>query len=348
MPKEDRPVVATREMARRKRRRRALGVLAVGILAVGATGYGAWRYIDQQEYLLDERCELKVGEEQYQLEPGQAANAALIAAIAVDRGLPREAAAHAIAISLQESDLTVTEASDEHDGRELFARGGPSWDSGTDVEQVATSVDEFYDVLEESSGREDPEEQWSTDLTVEEAAEVLGRPHDISFYEQHEGIGRAFSGPLTGSQPVGMTCHLSQLEAPAPDPEGMSEELAALLGTSLGLPAPEEENSEAEDEADEDAEPAAPDYGEVITVNGSGQDAEIIIEVPSEAGAEDGPDYDYLWMIAHWSVATADQYGVQSVHAGPFQWDRSSGSWSRVEEVNDEAITVGFSSSDDE
>ncbi len=54
--REERPVVATREMARRRRRRRALVALGVGTAVVAGTGYGAWRFIEENEYLLEERC----------------------------------------------------------------------------------------------------------------------------------------------------------------------------------------------------------------------------------------------------------------------------------------------------
>ncbi len=47
-------------MARRRRRRRALAALALTGALIAGTAYGAWRYIDENEYLLDEHCEAVV------------------------------------------------------------------------------------------------------------------------------------------------------------------------------------------------------------------------------------------------------------------------------------------------
>lgn len=351
---EDRPVVATRDMARRKRRRRALATLGVGAAVVAGTGYGAWLYIDQQEYLLDERCVLKVGEQEHRLEPEQAANAAQLAALAVDRDLPPAAAAHAVSIALQESDLRAAEAEDDHDGEELFTRGGPEWDSGSDAGPVAVTARDFFDDLvatlpeedEEDQSNEDGEEDspshWNSELTAAETAELLERPHDLSFYEQHEEIGRAFSAPLTGQQPVGMTCHLSQLEVPEPDPAGAADELAATLPSILELPDPEEN-----DVADEDSDPGL-DYGEAIEISDEDEGAVVVIDVPERDADEDRSEgatsgSDDVWMIAHWSVAHAERFGIQGVHAGPYVWDRDTTRWERTEKVRDDSVALTFS-----
>ncbi|WP_258933775.1 hypothetical protein [Nesterenkonia pannonica] len=55
-----RDAAATRSMARRRRRRRALAALALTGALIAGTAYGAWRYIDENEYLLDEHCEAVV------------------------------------------------------------------------------------------------------------------------------------------------------------------------------------------------------------------------------------------------------------------------------------------------
>lgn len=345
---EDRPVVATRDMARRKRRRKALATLGVGTAAVAGTGYGAWLYIDQQEYLLDERCVLKVGEQEHRLDPEQTANAAQLAALAVDRELPPRAAAHAISISLQESDLRVQETEDERDAEELFTRGSPNWGAGSDAEAVAVTADDFFDELvaampeDEEEDDADGPSQWSPELTATETAELLERPHDLSFYEQYEEIGRGFSAPLTGQQPVGMTCHLSQLEVPGPDPEGVAEELAAALPSTLEIPEPEEG-----DESDDEDSEAVPDYGEAIEISGEGEAAVVVIDVPEREDEDDRSEggtagSDHLWMIAHWSVAHAERFGIQGVHAGPYVWDRDTTRWERTEEIRDDSIALSF------
>ncbi|GAA1172319.1 hypothetical protein [Nesterenkonia xinjiangensis] len=363
----DRPIVATREMVRRKRRRRAVAVLALVALALAGVVWGTWRYIDEQEFLLDARCEVPVGEDRHTLSPEQAANAALISAMAVDRALPQEAAADALGIALQESDLQMLEATEEQDARELFRRGSPSWSDDDAPAEAAASVKGFYDALESAQDRD--EDPWTPELSISEAATALDRPMDPSFYPRHADRGRAFAGPLTGQQPVGMTCHLSRKDAPPADPDGMAHELAELMPGALQVPEDaqaaleariaDEDGESAEDEdADGDAEDAhldeygpilidraeasddeadgGPEAGTVVTVTMPGADDE------ADSDEEAAPTLQRLWTVAHWAVATADVHGTQSVHAGAYQWDRDTGRWARVDEVNDDAVTIGF------
>lgn len=329
--RKQRPIVATRDMVRRKRRRRAIAVLLLLALTLGAVVYGTWRYIDEQEFLLDERCEVQLGEVHHELSPDQAANAALIAAAAVERGLPPQAATHGVAISLQESNLEVLEATDEYDARELFASGGPDWSGDEDPDGVATSVQDFYDALQSAQGRE--EDSWTPELDVDDAAEVLNRPHDASFYSRHADRARAFAGPLTGQQPVGMTCHLTRKDAPPADADTLAEDLSAVLANVLAIP-----------ESDPDDEDA-PDYGDALTVQSpetASDGGAVTVRIPESEENGGGAASGELWTVAHWAVATADVYGTQTVHAGAYQWSRATGVWERVEDVSDDVVTIGF------
>ncbi|MGQ7786522.1 hypothetical protein [Nesterenkonia sp. K-15-9-6] len=376
----ERPVVATREMVRRRRRRRALAVLTVLALALAGIVWATWRHIDEQEYLLDARCEVQVGDERHVLTPHQSANAALVAALAVDRGLPREAAADALTISLQESDLQVLEATEEYDARELFRSGSPSWSDDDGPVEAASSVEGFYDALE--AARDDEDDPWTPELSVSEAAEVLERPMDPSFYSQHAERGRAFAAPLTGAQPVGMTCRLTRKDAPDADPNGLAHEVAGVLGAALEVPedvqealealVAEDEDGEddsddadggdAEDDAEDDeaVEDGREEFGPVLIdrstalgdhAHGRGPEAGTVVTVSMPDGDEDtdgdeATDEDdttgRLWTLAHWAVATADLYGTQTVHAGAYEWSRDTGRWSRVEEISDDAVVIGF------
>ncbi|GAB3187823.1 hypothetical protein [Nesterenkonia suensis] len=354
----DRPIVATRDMVRRKRRRRALAVLALLVMALVAVAWGTWRYIDAQEFLLDPRCEVQMGDERHSLSPEQAANAALISAVAVDRGLPQEAAADALAIALQESDLEVLEATPEHDARELFRRGSPDWtDDGTPAE-VATTVEEFFDSLE--SAQDEEENPWTPELSLTDVVEVLDRPMDPSFYPRHAERARAFATPLTGQQPVDMTCHLTRKNAPAADPDGLAQEIALRLEDALQVPEEAQDALEArhaeEDGTDQDGEDALlEEYGPILIdrtgaageeAPGRGPDRGAVVTVTMPGAEEDGehprPSTQQLWAVAHWAVATADVYGTQTVQAGAHQWSRDTGRWTRADDVDDEAVTIGF------
>lgn len=341
-----RSVVATRPMVRRRRRRRALVALGITTALVAGTGYGAWQYIEQNEYLLDERCEVALPEQVQRLSPSQAHSAAMISVSAVDRELPPQAAVHAVGISLQESELTVRQATNERDSRVLFARGARDWSQGASAQVAEASIDGFYDMLEErwaaedadaeEEQNEDPEQgsAWTPELSLDEAAEALDRPHNPSFYPQHTDRARAFALPLVGQQPVVMSCTLPQLDAPEADPQGLTEELVALMPNALGVSFTEA--PEGQDD-DEEFEPE-PVLDGVVDLSGEGPTAEMVIHVPERSG-----DYDYLWMVAHWAVAAAYDYGVQSVAAGPYEWNRDSGIWERQETVSDDAVVIGFS-----
>lgn len=344
----DRPITVTRTVHRRRRRVKAVAAITVVAAAVGATGYGAWQLIEENEYLLDERCSVTVGEVEHRLTPAQTYAAAHLAAAAAEQELPVQAATDAIAISLQETNLDdradpVEEETEEVDAEEaedadsqeeqpapvLFADGGPQWDAVKATSSTPTNAEDFYARLIQS--REDGgEDAWSPELNLEQAAETLGRPQNPTFYPQHEELARAFARPLAGLQPMVMTCQLSQLEVPGPDAEGLHGELRSTLSGMLG-----EEATEVEGSGD----------SAVVRVSMSG--------VAEEAGATEAAEEDATedeatersepeWLVAQWAVAAAETYGVQSVHAGAYEWHRDSGRWERVETVSEDVV-IGFS-----
>ncbi len=340
----------TRPEARRRRRWRAAAALTVVVLGVGGTAYATWQFIEEQEFLLDERCEVATAEGAFQLSPEQAHHAATISAAAVGRELPPEAAVHVLAFSLQESDLTLRapaesaaeamtgsgqnsseDAADETDepgdepgdialeDLQLFARGGPSWDAGTAQNPTAITLGEVLSSVEDAWDEDTPqddaeaslaEEAWTPALSAEEAAEVLQRPQDPSFYAEHASQARAFGWPLAGKQPLGMTCHLSQRDVPPGDPQGALKELdSALPGVVT--------------DSEGSSPPEAPDS--------SGQPARLELSVPERSEST-----DYAWLLAQWAVAAADAYGIQHVDAAGFAWDRDAGTWARSEEAASE------------
>ncbi len=311
--RDDRRVAVTRETARRRRRRRALAALGVGAAVVVGTGYGAWRFIDENEYLLEEGCSVFVGGETFTLTPEQTRTAAELSAAAADRGLDPEAAVDAVAISLQENDLTAREpAEDPVDSEpEYFARGGPQWNSGGEARGTPTTAEEFFSALEETA-------DWAPELGVEETAELLDRPHNASFYPQHEDLARAFATPLTGQQPMDLTCELAQQDVPDADPEGYAEELTSSFPTLL-----EEHTVE-------------------VT-----QDGVVLTVADHDAGTEGEAQRDLDWLIAQWSLAMARDYGIQTVSVGTHTWDRDAAAWQQNSEAEDGTVRLGFTRDED-
>jgi hypothetical protein len=346
-----RTTVITRPMARRRRRRRALLALGVTTSLLAGASYGTWRYIEENEFLLDQRCAVTVGDSDHELSPTQTRNAALLAVTAVDRGLPPEAAVDALAMSLQETELNVRDSGDERGSEALFARGAPDWTAEDGGRPVEITVDGFFEVMEDSwrAGLEAEEEDeddedaelfWAPELELDDAAEALDRPHNPQFYPQHGSAARAFGLPLAGqTQGPDMTCHLSQLQVPGPDPEGVTEDLVSLMPVILDIPFTEQE----EDEDDDDFV-AEPILDGIIETSGEEESALVSVQMPEESDAE----VNHQWLTAHWAVATAEDYGIQTVTSAPYRWDRDSARWQRLAEdeadsVPDDTVQIGFS-----
>lgn len=352
--------VITRPMARRRRRRRALVALGVTTALVAGAAYGTWGYIEESEFLLDEQCAVTVGDTTYELTPTQARNAALLAATSVDDGLPPEAATDALAMSLQETELNVRDSGDERGSEVLFARGAPDWTAENGAQPVEITLDGFFDVMEDSwrSGLEAEEEEeeeeteddeedsvtfWTPELELDESAEVLERPHNPEFYPQHGAAARAFAWPLTGqTEGPDMTCDLSQLDVAGPDPDGVVEELTAVMPSVFEIAFTEP--SEEDEEADEDEEfVPEPILDGIVDVSGEDAEAVVSIEMP-----ESDESFNPQWLTAHWAVASAEDYGIQSVTSAPYRWDRDSARWDRLAEDEAESapqgrVLLGFS-----
>lgn len=354
-----RTTVITRPMARRRRGRRALVALGVTTALVIGAAYGTWQYIEEHEFLLSERCEVAVGEDVYELSPAQAHHAAMLAGSAVDRELPAEAAVHALAMSLQETELRLREPGETPGEHMLFARGAPDRGADSDMQQAVT-IDEFFDVLEDSwtagleadedDGDEDSDAEeetfWSPDTAVDEAAEILHRPHNPQFYSRHSSAARALGLPLAGqTRGPDMNCSLSQLDVPGPDPAGVVDELVTVLPDALGIPFTEPED---EDDNDDDAEEFVPEpiTEGIIEVTEAGGEPVVHIAVP-----ESDATYDHQWMLAHWAIAAARDYGVQSVTSAPYRWDRDSAHWNRLSDEDaaatpSDTVLIGFTRED--
>ncbi len=209
---------------RRHRRRRALGVLLVCAVLVAGGFWAASRFIDASEILVRERCTAVVGTESFDLAPDQAAHAALIAAVSMDRGLPARAASIGIATAVQESKLRNIDYGDEAgpDSRGLFQqRPSQGWGSEEQVMDPVYATNRFYQELELLVP--DFEE---LDITV--AAQTVQRSAYPDAYADHEPEGRAYASALTGQSPAALNCVLRSPAAP-----GDAHALVAALTDQL-------------------------------------------------------------------------------------------------------------------
>lgn len=206
---------------RSKRRLRRFGVLLILLALVAGGVIIAVGYLQENETLVRERCTAVVGPDSYELDPDQAANAALIAGISVQRGLPPRAASIALATAIQESKMRNINFGDR-DSVGLFQQR-PSQDWGT-REQLLDPVyatNAFYDALVQIEGYEE--------LAVTEAAQQVQRSAFPDAYADHEDEARAFASALTGVSEGALNCTLRR-PAAAGNPGAVTELFTTAFG----------------------------------------------------------------------------------------------------------------------
>ncbi|MBP2382227.1 hypothetical protein JOF43_002184 [Brachybacterium sacelli] len=249
----------------------------------------------------------------------RAANAALISAVAVDRGLPPRAASIALATAYQESQLRNLDHGDR-DSIGLFQQR-PSQDWGT-VEQISDpiySTNAFYDVLEKIDGYESAD--------INDVAQRVQRSGHPEAYRDHETEGRLYASALTGQSGANLVCTLDPVDATV-SPEQVRSELARQFPRLTG--------SERVGTTLADAGGTAP-------------------QLPVDAGAtalviDPQGDTGLGWALANWAVARAADDGVVQVSYQGRVWDRSlrgedANSWSSVEGGDADRVVVLVSGS---
>ena len=124
----------------------------------------------------------------------QAENAALIAAVAVQRGLPARAASIALATAYQESKLRNLDHGDR-DSLGLFQqRPSQGWGTPEQILDPYYATNAFYDALVKVDGYET--------MRITEAAQEVQRSGFPEAYADHEADARALASALTGYSPA--------------------------------------------------------------------------------------------------------------------------------------------------
>jgi hypothetical protein len=177
------------------------------------------------------QCTASDGESSASLDPDQAANAALLAAIALERGLPARAVTIAIATAMQESRLRNIDYGDR-DSIGLFQqRPSQGWGSVEQIMDPVYATNAFYDALVNVDGYEDME--------ITEAAQAVQRSAYPEAYAQHEATARLFASALTGWSPGALGCRLA---TPTDADDGA---LADMLARDLPSASIETDDSDA-------------------------------------------------------------------------------------------------------
>jgi len=180
--------------------RRLLAVLTVAALAFGgAAAYLTWHGGSLPSLIPPvEECQARAAGRLVELDLEQAGNAALIAALSVQRGMPARAATIAIATAYQESDLRNLEYGDR-DSLGLFQqRPSQGWGSREQILDPYFAIKAFYDALQKVEGY--------PAMPVTEAAQEVQRSGFPDAYADHEDDARVLASALTGNSRAAFWC----------------------------------------------------------------------------------------------------------------------------------------------
>ncbi len=168
-------------------------------------------------------CRFEVAGSTEQLTPEQAANAATISMLAVQRDLPAQAATIALATAVQESKLRNISYGDA-DSLGLFQqRPSQGWGSPEQVTDPVYAAGRFYDALVQVVG-------WQEGV-VTEVAQAVQRSAFPDAYADHEAEGGVLASVLTGQTPAGLGCRLDVASPTDADLAATAEKVRTQLGT---------------------------------------------------------------------------------------------------------------------
>ncbi|WP_322938136.1 hypothetical protein [Nocardioides bizhenqiangii] len=193
-----------------------VGLLAVAIVAV--VGVVIFNAVEDIVSGPDGDCTAVVDDHEVEISGTQAENASLIAAIAIERGLPARAVSIALATAFQESKLVNIDYGDR-DSLGLFQqRPSQGWGTAEEILDPVYSTNAFYDALVQVDGYEE--------MAITEAAQEVQRSAFPSAYADHEDDARALASALTGYSPAAFSCDLDG-GAPSADEELVDSGLTA-------------------------------------------------------------------------------------------------------------------------
>ncbi|TNM37788.1 hypothetical protein FHP29_17440 [Nocardioides albidus] len=253
-------------------------------------------------------CTVTVADHTVDVSGEQAENAALIASVAVRRGLPARATSIALATAYQESKLRNIDYGDR-DSLGLFQqRPSQGWGTRKQILDPVYSANAFFDALVKVDGYE------TMEITV--AAQRVQRSAFPDAYADHEPDGRALASALTGHSPATFSCDLAG-GAPTADAElvasgltpradAVRTELLTRFGRlTLG-----------------GFDPDGVSTGHMEgSAHYDGRAIDVFVRPIGKANRTKG------WAIAHWSVANASRLGIRTVIFDDRIWTAGREGW---------------------
>lgn len=191
---------------------RAIGKVAVGGVVVLGAIATSLVLVDRgvRPGILDASgCTAEVDGHSVEIDLEQAENAALIAAISIERGMPARAASIALATAFQESKLYNIDYGDRDSVGLFQQRTSQGWGSIEQLMDPVYATHAFYDALAKIDGYREME--------ITEAAQAVQRSAYPDAYADHEDDGRALASALTGNSPATLWCDVPGDAEEAPD-----------------------------------------------------------------------------------------------------------------------------------
>ena len=265
--------------------RRPLTVLTVLAVLLGIGGYAA--YTTYQHFvtrlLTVPGCQAGTGANALPLDFGQAADAAIIAGVAVREHLPRKALAIAYATAFQESKLENLDYGDLDSVGVFQQRPSQGWGTTAELEDPAYAAAAFFGALVKIPGY--------ASMPVYQAAQDVQHSADGSAYEQYTHAGTLLAADFTAA-PHAVTCWYDPATQAASD--GVSTRLN-MKGAIRAL---------------EDAfgRPGEDRVVRGVATGRSGQSGTFAV---TAAGG---------WPVANWLVTNASSYGITQVRFRGYQW----------------------------
>ncbi len=257
-------------------------VLAVLLGVGGYAGYTAYqRFVTR--LLTVPGCQAGTGANAMPLDFGQAADAAIIAGVAVREHLPREALTIAYATALQESKLEDLDYGDLDSVGVFQQRPSQGWGTTAELEDPAYAAAAFFGALVKVPGY--------TSLPVYQAAQDVQRSADGSAYQQYAQAGTLLAADFTAA-PHAVTCWYDPATQAAND--GVSAQLN-MKGAIRAL---------------EDA------FGRP----GEGRTVRAVATARSDGSGTFAVTAAGGWPVADWLVTNASSYGITQVSYRGYRW----------------------------
>lgn len=191
---------------RRLKRRRGIAwtitAIVLALIVVGVFA-GVQAITGLKKQSITDQCVAPYRGVDYTLDLGQSRNAAIIAGISVNRGLPAHAATIALATAMQESKLRNLSYG-HADSLGLFQqRPSQGWGNKKQIQNPIYAANKFYEALTKVKNYQT--------IPVTQAAQKVQHSAYPDAYARHEKSARAFASSLTGNSPAGINCTMKPL-----------------------------------------------------------------------------------------------------------------------------------------